>query len=97
MSPSPIAAALMAFSDEGALRLVLGEIPCVPLKKIAILCESLKKFSGLQRHCSNFFVPYMPLPLDWALTVSNCRCEESKIPLSLNMSLIFFEHLNDFK
>jgi hypothetical protein len=35
------------------------------------------------------FLPSMPLPSDWALTVSNCRCEKSKIPLGLNMLLIF--------
>jgi len=39
-----------------------GEIPCVLLKKIAMLYVPLKKFSGLQRHCSNFFVLSMPLP-----------------------------------
>ena len=27
----------------------------------------------------------------------NCRCEKTKMPLSSNMLLIFFEHLNDFK
>ena len=32
-----------------------------------------------------------------ALTPSNCRCEKTKMPLSVNMSLIFFEYLNDFK
>ena len=72
-------------------------ILCVPLKKIAIPYVPLEKFSGLQRHCSNFFMPSMPLPSVWALTPSNCRCEKTKIPLNLNMSLIFFEHLNGFK
>ena len=74
-----------------------GNSLCANKKKIAMPCELLKKFSGFQRHCSNFFVPSMPLPSVWALTPSNCRCEKSKIPLSVNMSLIFFEHLNDFK
>ena len=76
---------------------ILGGIPYVPLKNIKMPCVPLKKFSGLQRHCSNFFMPSMPLPSIWALTPSNCRCEKTKIPLSLNMLLIFFEHLNDFK
>ena len=79
------------------MRLETGGIPCVPLKKIAMPCELLEKFSGIQRHCSNFFVPSMPLPSVWALTPSYCKCEKSKIPLNLNMSLNFFEHLNDFK
>ena len=70
-----------------------GGIFCVPLKKIAMLCVSLEKFSGLQRHCSNFFMPSMPLPSVWALTPSNCRCEKLKIPLCLNMSLIFLSIL----
>jgi len=65
-----------------------GGIPHEPLKKIAIPCEPPEKFNGLQRHCSNF-LPSMPLPSDWTLTMSNCRCEKSKIPLSLNMSLFF--------
>jgi len=67
------------------------------IKKITIPCEPLKKFGGLQRYCFNFFLPSMPLPSDWALTVSNYRGEKSKIPLGLNMPLIFFEHLSDFK
>ena len=75
----------------------LETILYVPLKKIAMPCVLLKKFSGLQRHCSNFFVPSMPLPSVWALMPSNCRCEKTKMPLSVNISLIFFEHLNDFK
>jgi len=33
-----------------------------PLKKIVKLYLSLEKFSGLQRRCSNFFGPSMPLP-----------------------------------
>ena len=70
-----------------------GGISCLPLKKIAMPCVSLKMFSGLQRHCSNFFVPSMPLPSVWALTPSNSRCEKSKIPLYLNMSLIFLSIL----
>jgi hypothetical protein len=35
----------------------------------------------------------MPLSLDWALTVLNRRCEKTKIPLGLNMPLIFFSIL----
>ena len=70
-----------------------GGIPCTPLKKIVMLCVSLEKFIGLQRHCSNFFMSFMSLPSIWALTPSNCRCEKSKIPLSLNMLLNFFSFL----
>ena len=70
-----------------------GGIPRVPLKKIAMLRMPLEKFSGLQRYCCNFFVSSMPLPSVWPLTPSKCRCEKSKIPLSLNMSLIFLSIL----
>ena len=55
-----------------------GGIPDVPLKKIAMLCVSLKKFSGLQRHCSNFFVPSMPLSSVWALTPSTAGVKSQK-------------------
>jgi len=72
-------------------------IPRVPLKKIVMLCESLEKFSGLQRHCYNFFMPSMPLPSVWAQTPSNCRCEKSKNTLMSKYVINFFEHLNDFK
>ena len=65
-------------------------IPCVPLKKITMSCVSLKKFSGLQRHCYNFFVPSMPLSSVWALTPSSCRCEKSKIRTLMSKYVIKF-------
>ena len=55
-------------------------ISCVPLKKSQYLVYLWKSSNGLQRHCSNFFVPSMPLPSVWPVTPSNCRCEKSKIP-----------------
>ena len=70
-----------------------GGIPSMPLKKITMPCVLLKKFSGLQRHYSNFFVSSMPLPSVWTLTPSNCRCEKTKIPLNSNMLLIFLSIL----
>ena len=79
------------------MEIVRENSPWAIKKRPQSLCESLEKFYGLQRHYSNFFLLSIPLPSDWALTVLNCRCEKSKIPLSLNISLIFFEHLNDFK
>ena len=71
----------------------LGGIPRVVLKKITMPCVPLEKFSGLQRYCFNFFVPSMPLPSVWALTPSNYMYEKTKIPLSLNMPLIFLSIL----
>ena len=72
--------------------LFVGGIPCIK-KKIVMSCEALKKFSGLQRHYFNFFVSSTPLSSVCALRPSNYRCEKSKIPLTLNMSLIFLSIL----
>ena len=68
---------------------MLGGISCVSLKKIVMSYDFMEKFSGLQRYCSNFFVSSVSLPSIWTLTPSNCKCEKSKILLSLNMSLFF--------
>ena len=76
---------------------ILGEIPCEPLKNIAIPCEPLEKFSGLQRHCSNFFFALHATAV--RLGPNGVKLQVWKVENTLKSKYVinFFEHLNDFK